>query len=72
MRGRSPAAARAEAARVGLAAAGCGNGAVAAVDRRLGVTAAAGEEGKRGSGVHGFDSPSHLGLRRSEEAGQRE
>jgi len=47
-------------ARVGLAAAACGSGAVA------------GEEGKRGSGVQGFASPSHLGLRRDEEAGQRE
>ena len=36
------------------------------------ATAAAGEEGERGSGVQGFDSPSHLGLRRGEEAGQRE
>jgi len=72
LRGRSPAAARAEAARVGLAAAGCGSGAVAALGLRLGVTAAAGEEGKRGSGVQGFDSPAHLGLRRGEEAGQRE
>ena len=47
-------------------------GAVAALGLRLGVTAAAGEEGKRGSGVQGFDSPSHLGLRRGEEAGRRE
>ena len=39
---------------------------------RLGVTAAAEEEGKRGSGVKGFDSPSHLGLRHGEEAGRRE
>jgi len=30
------------------------------------------EEGERGSGVQGFDSPSHLGLRRGEEAWQRE
>jgi len=45
---------------------------VAALGRCLGVTAAAGEEGKRGSGVQGFDSPAHLGLRRGEEAGQRE
>ena len=36
------------------------------------ATASAGEEGERGSGVQGFDSPSHLGLRRGEEAGQRE
>ena len=36
------------------------------------ATAAAGEEGERGSGVQGFDSPSHLGLRCGEEAGQRE
>ena len=56
-RGRSPATARAEAARVGLAAAGCSSGAVAVLGRRLGVTAAAGEEGKRGSGVQGFDFP---------------
>ena len=40
--------------------------------RRLGVTAAAGEEGERGSGVQGFDSPFHLGMRRGEEAGRRE
>ena len=36
------------------------------------ATAAAGDEGERGSGVQGFDSPSHLGLRRGEGAGQRE
>ena len=33
---------------------------------------AAGEEGERGSGVQGFDSPSHLGLKHGEETGQRE
>ena len=51
---------------------GYGSGAVAALGLRLGVTAAAGEERKRGSGMQGFDSPSHLGLRHGEEAGRRE
>ena len=33
---------------------------------------AAGIVGKRGSGMWGIDSPTHLGPGRSEEAGQRE
>ena len=36
------------------------------------ATPAAGNRGKRGSGVRGFDSSAHLGLGRGEEAGQQE